>query len=148
MKRKSVLAAVAFAAAAVAGLAGCASSASPGPNEASPAVAAQSPSPMQRASGVYAGELPCADCPGIRTTLYLRGNGVYTRISEYVDRGNFEEGGSWTIDGAGVICMSPAAQGASPSLAQAEEGAVRLLNADGEAVEGPLSDFYLLKKEE
>lgn len=147
MKRKSVLAAAAFAAAAVAGLAGCASSASPGPNEASPAAAAQSPSPMQRASGVYAGELPCADCPGIRTTLYLRASGVYTRISEYVDRGSFEEGGSWTIDGASLIRMTPAAPGASPSLARAEEGAVRLLNADAEAVEGPLADFYLLKKD-
>lgn len=27
---------------------------------------------MQKAAGVYAGELPCADCSGIRTTLYLR----------------------------------------------------------------------------
>lgn len=43
--------------------------------------------------------------------------------------------------------MTPAAPGASPSLARAEEGAVRLLNADAEAVEGPLADFYLLKKD-
>ena len=55
---------------------------------------------MQKAAGVYAGELPCADCSGIRTTLYLRANGVYTRISEYVGRDTFEDGGhamAWAI---------------------------------------------------
>lgn len=92
---------------------------------------------MQKAAGVYAGELPCADCSGIRTTLYLRANGVYTRISEYVGRDTFEDGGQWTIDEKGVVTMTPAVKGGQPSLARVEEGAVRLLNADGDAVEGP-----------
>ena len=110
-------------------------------------------SPMQKISGVYAGELPCADCSGIRTTLYLRANGVYTRISEYAGRvgegqNAFEEGGRWTLDERGVIRMTPAAEGGTASLARAEEGAVRLLNADGEAVEGALADFYVLKKDQ
>lgn len=90
---------------------------------------------MQKAAGVYAGELPCADCSGIRTTLYLRANGVYTRISEYVGRDTFEDGGQWTIDEKGVVTMTPAVKGGQPSLARVEEGAVRLLNADGDAVE-------------
>ena len=93
---------------------------------------------MQKAAGVYAGELPCADCSGIRTTLYLRANGVYTRISEYGGRDTFEDGGQWTID----------EKGGQPSLARVEEGAVRLLNADGDAVEGPMADLYVLKKDQ
>lgn len=101
---------------------------------------------MQKAAGVYAGELPCADCSGIRTTLYLRANGVYTRISEYVGRDTFEDGGQWTIDEKGVVTMTPAVKGGQPSLARVEEGAVRLLNADGDAVEGPMADLYVLKK--
>ena len=92
---------------------------------------------MQKAAGVYAGELPCADCSGIRTTLYLRANGVYTRISEYVGRDTFEDGGQWTIDEKGVVTMTPAVK-----------GAVRLLNADGDAVEGPMADLYVLKKDQ
>ena len=79
---------------------------------------------MQKAAGVYAGELPCADCSGIRTTLYLRANGVYTRISEYVGRDTFEDGGQWTIDEKGVVTMTPAVKGGQPSLARVEEGAV------------------------
>lgn len=104
--------------------------------------------PMQKAAGVYAGELPCADCSGIRTTLYLRANGVYTRISEYVGRDTFEDGGQWTIDEKGVVTMTPAVKGGQPSLARVEEGAVRLLNADGDAVEGPMADLYVLKKDQ
>lgn len=103
---------------------------------------------MQKAAGVYAGELPCADCSGIRTTLYLRANGVYTRISEYVGRDTFEDGGQWPIDEKGVVTMTPVVKGGQPSLARVEEGAVRLLNADGDAVEGPMADLYLLKKDQ
>lgn len=103
---------------------------------------------MHKAAGVYAGELPCADCSGIRTTLYLRANGVYTRISEYVGRDTFEDGGQWTIDEKGVVTMTPAVKGGQPSLARVEEGAVRLLNADGDAVEGPMADLYVLKKDQ
>ena len=80
---------------------------------------------MQKAAGVYAGELPCADCSGIRTTLYLRAN-----------------------DEKGVVTMTPAVKGGQPSLARGEEGAVRLLNADGDAVEGPMADLYVLKKDQ
>ena len=103
---------------------------------------------MQKAAGVYAGELPCADCSGIRTTLYLRANGVYTRISEYGGRDTFEDGGQWTIDEKGVVTMTPAVKGGQPSLARVEEGAVRLLYADGDAVEGPMADLYVLKKDQ
>ena len=88
---------------------------------------------MQKAAGVYAGELPCADCSG---------------ISEYVGRDTFEDGGQWTIDEKGVVTMTPAVKGGQPSLARVEEGAVRLLNADGDAVEGPMADLYVLKKDQ
>ena len=42
--------------------------------------------------------------------------------------------------------MTPAVKGGQPSLARVEEGAVRLLNADGDAVEGPMADLYVLKR--
>ena len=135
--------------AAALGLAGCNSPSSGTAPEVAPVqVQAQDLTPMQKAAGVYAGELPCADCSGIRTTLYLRANGVYTRISEYVGRDTFEDGGQWTIDEKGVVTMTPAVKGGQPSLARVEEGAVRLLNADGDAVEGPMADLYVLKKDQ
>ena len=141
MKNASRISIAALCAAAALGLAGCNSPSSGTAPEVAPVqVQAQDLTPMQKAAGVYAGELPCADCSGIRTTLYLRANGVYTRISEY--------GGQWTIDEKGVVTMTPAVKGGQPSLARVEEGAVRLLNADGDAVEGPMADLYVLKKDQ
>ena len=93
MKNASRISIAALCAAAALGLAGCNSPSSGTAPEAAPVqVQAQDLTPMQKAAGVYAGELPCADCSGIRTTLYLRANGVYTRISEYVGRDTFEDG--------------------------------------------------------
>ena len=86
--------------------------------------------------------------PCRRPPASLRANGVYTRISEYVGRDTFEDGGQWTIDEKGVVTMTPAVKGGQPSLARVEEGAVRLLNADGDAVEGPMADLYVLKKDQ
>lgn len=147
MKNASRISIAALCAAAALGLAGCNSPSSGTAPEVAP-VQARDLTPMQKAAGVYAGELPCADCSGIRTTLYLRANGVYTRISEYVGRDTFEDGGQWTIDEKGVVTMTPAGNVGQSSLARVEEGAVRLLNADGEAVEGPLADLYVLKKDQ
>lgn len=44
--------------------------------------------------GVYEGVLPCADCSGIRTELYVRAKGSYTRVSHYEGKeGSWEEAG-------------------------------------------------------
>lgn len=91
---------------------------------------------------------PAPTAPGIRTTLYLRANGVYTRISEYVGRDTFEDGGQWTIDEKGVVTMTPAVKGGQPSLARVEEGAVRLLTPTASPSEGPMADLYVLKKDQ
>lgn len=79
MKNASRISIATLCAAAALGLAGCNSPSSGTAPEVAPVqVQAQDLTPMQKAAGVYAGELPCADCSGIRTTLYLRANGVYT----------------------------------------------------------------------
>lgn len=46
--------------------------------------ASATPTTAQQNAGVYSGVLPAADCEGIRTTLYIRPDGTYTRISEYI----------------------------------------------------------------
>lgn len=63
-------------------------------------------------AGVYAGVLPCADCPGIKTRLTLRSDGSYELVTEYLERavaprtvaGHFTwnaAGGAITLDAAG-----------------------------------------------
>ena len=90
MKNASRISIAALCAAAALGLVGCNSPSSGTAPEVAPVqVQAQDLTPMQKAAGVYAGELPCADCSGIRTTLYLRANAhVVTLIQEALCSGD------------------------------------------------------------
>ena len=37
-------------------------------------------------AGAYTGVLPCADCPGIKTRLTLKGDGGFELTTQYLDR--------------------------------------------------------------
>ena len=100
----------------------------------------------QQNAGVYSGVLPAADCEGIRTTLYIRPDGTYTRISEYIGADTFEEGGTWKTDDKGVTHMKPANNQDPEWLMDFEETEVILLDTEGNPVKGPLADHYKLKK--
>lgn len=100
----------------------------------------------QQNAGVYSGVLPAADCEGIRTTLYIRPDGTYTRISEYIGADTFEEGGTWKTDDKGVTHMKPANNKDPEWLMDFEETEVVLLDPEGNPVKGPLADHYKLKK--
>ena len=100
----------------------------------------------QQNAGVYSGVLPAADCEGIRTTLYIRPDGTYTRISEYIGADTFEEGGTWKTDDKGVTHMKPANNQDPEWLIDFEETEVVLLDPEGNPVKGPLADHYKLKK--
>lgn len=100
----------------------------------------------QQNAGVYSGVLPAADCEGIRTTLYIRPDGTYTRISEYIGADTFEEGGTWKTDDKGVTHMKPANNKDPEWLMDFEETEVILLDPEGNPVKGPLADHYKLKK--
>lgn len=100
----------------------------------------------QQNAGVYSGVLPAADCEGIRTTLYIRPDGTYTRISEYIGADTFEEGGTWKTDDKGVTHMKPANNKDPEWLMDFEETEVVLLDPEGNPVKGPLADHNKLKK--
>ena len=53
-------------------------------------------------AGTYRGVLPCADCPGIETTVTLRADGTYSATSRYLERDVARTGEgrfSWSNDG-------------------------------------------------
>lgn len=53
---------------------------------------------VDRLAGSYRGDLPCADCPGIRAQLDLFGDLVFFLRREYLDRGgSFDDIGRWTL---------------------------------------------------
>jgi len=53
-------------------------------------------------AGAFAGTLPCADCPGIDTTLRIDGDGRFA-LAETRQGGSdrIETTGTWTVDAAG-----------------------------------------------
>ena len=140
MRQASLLSALGGAAAALAvALAGCTAA----PQGAKPEAAAIGAAGI---AGVYEGMLPCADCAGIRTALYLRASGTYTRVSHYLGTdGAFDEGGSWTVE-EGRIRFEAAAPGAGPWFALPIEKGLRLLNREAKPVEGPLEPMYDLMR--
>ncbi len=105
--------------------------------------------------GVYEGVLPCADCSGIRTELYVRAKGSYTRVSHYEGKeGSWEEAGVWrvefapdaqTIEGATVI-FEPVLSDDEGWKALPQGAALRLLDREGKPVEGALAEDYVLRK--
>lgn len=100
---------------------------------------------FQETAGIYEGTLPAADCPGIRTTLYLKADKTYSRTSDYLERGvTLDEAGEWTIDKKGLIHMKPLKDEAY--LLQKSDGAVSFLMPDGKPIEGELAPLYVLKK--
>lgn len=73
--------------------------------------------PLASLPGVYSGVFPCADCPGIRTTLWIRGDGRFFIEQEYPESDGREEmvaynlgRWSWFADDQVLVL-----QGAGPS---------------------------------
>lgn len=76
-------------------LAGCSGGKAP----ASADVPTEAESPLEL--GTFRGDLPCADCPGIRHTLELLPDNRYVLRREYLERGTtIEEAGHWSVDPA------------------------------------------------
>lgn len=123
-------------------------------SEAARADAAQASQALEaaerRVPGVYEGTLPCADCAGIRTALYVRAVGTYTRVSAYIgSSGAFEEAGSWHLDAENpqIVVFEPMDRGDDVWKGALEgEDKLRLLDREGKPVRGELADLYVLVK--
>ena len=89
-------------------------------------------------AGTFAGILPCADCPGVETSLEVHADGSYalseTRRGEDAARSS----GTWTIDADGTrLLLDPDSKEAPDrrfELVSRDE--VRALDADGAPLAG------------
>lgn len=98
-------------------------------------------------TGFYAGNLPCADCEGIKTTIRLNANNTYTGTSEYLGKNAtpFPSNGvfEWTEDGNHVILSGNA--GGNRTY-QVVEGGLILVNNQGKELKGTDAHRYILAK--
>ncbi|PKN40343.1 MAG: hypothetical protein CVU60_16025 [Deltaproteobacteria bacterium HGW-Deltaproteobacteria-18] len=97
-------------------------------------------------AGIYAGILPCADCPGIHTTMTLNPDQTYVRVTRYEERkdGTFEQKGvfSWSPDGSAIILDDEK----SPAY-KVGENALFHLDMAGQVIIGDLAESYVLRKQ-
>jgi copper homeostasis protein (lipoprotein) len=98
--------------------------------------------------GVYRGILPCADCPGIETILYLNENDTYTLSTKYLERGVkvFENKGNYTWNKEGnTITLSNITSG--PNMYFVGENTLTQLDMDGNKITGEIQDAFVLTKQ-
>lgn len=93
-------------------------------------------------AGTYQGTLPCADCPGISTTVMLDQDGDYTLITSYLERGDsvYTETGKFTWDDAGSQITL------DDRRFQVGENRLIQLDTEGNRITGNLAEHYILQK--
>jgi len=96
-------------------------------------------------AGTYEGTIPCADCPGIKTTVVLHSDNTFQYDTEYVerkvkttDKGTF----SWEKNGSIVRLKGKDTN----SSFKVGENQLILLDTEENVITGALADNYILKK--
>ncbi|UOU98454.1 copper resistance protein NlpE [Chryseobacterium daecheongense] len=96
-------------------------------------------------SGTYEAMVPCADCPGIKTSLTLNKDKTFSITEEYIDRkSKNEDKGTFEWDAAGsVITLN-----GKTAKYKYKVGENKLIQLDlsGKLIDGPNKDLYVFKK--
>ena len=95
--------------------------------------------------GTYEGTLPCADCPGIQTTITLSDANTFTLTSEYLERNTTieDKGELMWHDNGSVIHLKGKETDVKLKVG---ENQLIYLDQDGNEIDGPLKEHYVLKK--
>lgn len=96
-------------------------------------------------AGVYEGELPCADCAGIKTTVSINMDGRFKKKEHYNGKkGSFDTEGMLVWDSTGsIITLSSKTDSTKYKVG---EGKLITLDTQGKIIEGELAKHYILTK--
>ena len=89
-------------------------------------------------AGRFAGILPCADCPGIETSLGIQAGGTYA-LSETRRGGEaVHSTGTWTVqdDGAGLLLDPDSKEAADRRFERVSRDEIRAVDGSGDAAAG------------
>ncbi len=98
--------------------------------------------------GVYRGELPCADCEGLLTTVYLNKDMSFTRKTTYLGKSDsvFIESGTFTWNAQGnTIALAPTGKTQSTQYFVGENTLTQL-DLEGNKIAGMFANAYILSK--
>lgn len=95
-------------------------------------------------TGTYQGELPCADCDGIKTVLELKADNTYVLTETYEGRDGkpFVTKGKITIDGDKVTTHDKSEN----HQYLIENNQITALDMEGKKIDGEMASLYILKK--
>lgn len=96
-------------------------------------------------NGTYEAVVPCADCPGIKTSLTLNDDKTFSITEEYLDRNskNNDKGTfSWDATGSIITLKGKTAN----YKYKVGENILIQLDMDGKEIDGPNKDLYIFKK--
>ena len=97
-------------------------------------------------NGTYKGILPCADCPGIETSIVLNSDNTFSYTAKYQDR-NFQTTDKGKImwhDNDNVVHL----KGAQIDFKyKVGENQLIQLDTEGKEITGALSKYYILEKQ-
>ncbi|WP_273006445.1 copper resistance protein NlpE [Chryseobacterium sp.] len=96
-------------------------------------------------NGTYEAVVPCADCPGIKTSLTLNDDKTFSITEEYLDRNSKNQNkGSFTWDTTGSVITL---KGKTANYKyKVGENILIQLDMDGKEIDGPHKDLYIFKK--
>ncbi|WP_374464290.1 copper resistance protein NlpE [Chryseobacterium sp.] len=96
-------------------------------------------------AGTYEATVPCADCPGIKTSLTLNNDKTFSITEEYLDRNSKnQDKGTFTWDATGSIITL---KGKSANYKyKVGENILIQLDMEGKEIDGPNKDLYVFKK--
>lgn len=97
-------------------------------------------------SGYYTGQLPCADCVGIKTKASFFGDNKVAITSQYIDTDSTSttEWGTWELDGKLLKALMPNQE--TYYYQQLSDSVIQMTDSLGESSD-QLAEFYKLKKQ-
>jgi uncharacterized lipoprotein YbaY/heat shock protein HslJ/uncharacterized lipoprotein NlpE involved in copper resistance len=101
-----------------------------------------SPPPAQGIAGLpatFAGDLPCADCPGIRYHLNLWPDRVFFLRLTYRERATSDDIGSWTVSSDGRVLVLKGGREAPEQYLMQGANTLRKLDMEGREIQSGLN---------
>jgi copper homeostasis protein (lipoprotein) len=99
-------------------------------------------SPLGTLPASFIGELPCADCPGIRYHVNLFSDRVFFLRTTYIGRGDDvvqHDIGSWVVSSDRTMLLLKGGREAPAMFRIKDENTLRMLNVEGRDIESPLN---------
>ena len=98
--------------------------------------------------GTYTGNLPCADCKEIQTSLELRKDQTYKLLTRYIGKSEAvqKSEGRFNWNNAGSTITLKSTQGNNPTMYQVGENVLFQLDQSGNRINGNLAARYKLVK--